>query len=886
MLKAKHVKLTLRGPTLLNALSSTALSLSLLACEPSATRSALAGSMAGQASAGHHSAGARAEAEVSGDEAGSGLVIHAGAEAGAEAGARAGAEAAEPWSNRAIYEGLKPSCAPCHSAGQTLPYFESLGQFERLIVMDPAWVRAGSPDESELIKLLSGSSLGRYTQMPPSASYRDQLSSLTEQRPAAPSIEALEAWIAEMDPTEPFNPTEEEQRCASLPARRPLARLSRVEYQRAIEALLGTRIDVASDLPADHEAHGFTHLAELLTLSPLLLEKYELAAQSLAAEAVPERHPSPQELFLEGERDMSSEVGAANDRYWNLWANGELSATIELPASGLYEITISVGGGQAGPEPVRFALTIDGIVVEEAESAAMTPAFEQISFQVPLVEGAQRLGVRFLNDYWCPEERYLEGLCAGIGDRNLHVDSVLVSGPLYAELPPSAFEQRYLSCELESLRAGALDEQALERCALDSLRPFLRLAWRAALSEEELEPLWSLVRTELSREGSSPSASFARALRQGVHAALLSPRFLLREEPSGAGEALSGFERAMRLAALIWQSHPDEQLLEEASSGELNSEEGLSVAVRRMLADPRAESLATEFAARWLTLPHLDGAAPDYEAFPSFDEELRREMRRETEGLLLSIFREERPLLELIDAEFTWLTPRLAEHYGLTAQLDPALGETPQRVTLPQGGRLGALTHASWLTLSSQPTRTSPVVRGKWVLENLLCLPPPPPPPGVEGLPPSVDQDASVRARLEQHRADPACAACHTHMDAIGFGFEQLDGTGAFRLSDSGRVIETAGALPPLSDAAPGAEGAPFEDAVSLARALRADPRVERCVAERFVIYALGRGLRPDERCLVDEALERAAARGMSLQALVESVALSPLFLTRGEERP
>jgi len=882
MLSAKQVMLTLRKPKPLYTLSAVSLSLSLLGCEPRATHSALAGSMAGQVSAGHHTAGAQAGAQVSGGEAGSGFVINTGGGAGVEEGG----EATQPWSNRAIYEGLKPSCAPCHSSGQTLPYFESLGQFERLIVMDPAWLRPGAPDESELIKLLSGSSLGRYAQMPPSASYRNQLSSLTEQRPAAPSIEELEAWIAEMDPTEPFNPTEEELRCASLPARRPLARLSRVEYQRAIEALLGTRLDVASDLPADHEAHGFTHLAELLTLSPLLLEKYELAAQNLAAEAVPERHPSPQELVLEAERDMSSEVGAANDRYWNLWANGELSATIELPTSGLYEITISVGGGQAGPEPVRFALAIDGVEVEEAESAAVTPNFERISFRVPLVEGAQRLGVRFLNDYWCPEERFLEGLCAGVGDRNLHVDSVLISGPLYAELPPSAFEQRYLSCELESLRAGALDEQTLERCALDSLRPFLRLAWRAELSEEELEPLWALVRTELSRESSSPSASFARALRQGIHAALLSPRFLLREEPSGAGEALSGLERATRLAALIWQSPPDEELLEEARSGELNSEEGLSVAVRRMLADPRAESLATEFAARWLTLPHLDGAAPDYEAFPSFDEELRREMRRETEALLLTILREERPLLELIDAEFTWLTPRLAEHYGLSALLDPALGEAPQRVTLPQGGRLGALTHASWLTLSSQPTRTSPVVRGKWVLENLLCLPPPPPPPGVEGLPPSVDQDASVRARLEQHRADPACAACHTHMDAIGFGFEQLDGIGAFRLSDSGRVIEATGALPPMSDAAPGAEGALFEDAVSLARALRADPRVERCVAERFVIYALGRGLRADERCLVDEALERAAVRGMSLQALVESVALSPLFLTRGEERP
>ena len=662
-----------------------------------------------------------------------------------------------------------------------------------------------------------------------------------------------------------------------------MTRLSRVDYQRAVEDLLGTALPVSDDLPADNESYSFTHLADLLTISPLLVEKYHLAALALSEEAVPNRHPTPQELFFEGETDMSSDVGAPNGRAWNLWAVGDLSVSVTVERAGEYEALLSVAGTQVGPDPTRFALKLNDVVISQGETWSQNPEYEVVRLSLPLTEGTHTLSIRFLNDYYCTEQGVLEGRCPEAGDRNLLVDSLLVRGPLYQEQPPSSFEARYLTCDWENIRSGQLSRAEVLSCGKESARRFVRLAWRGEPSAEQLNRLEALISAELET-ANSLTLGLSQGLRQVVHAALLSPQFLMREEPTPAGQALSGQELAARLAALVWRSVPDEALLSAAERGELTSEAGLRAQLSRLLDDPRADTLATEFSARLLNLHHLDVVAPDYAAFPSFDEELRASMHQESERVLKSLLHEDRSLLDLINADFTWLNPRLAEHYGLSDQLDPSLGDAFQRVSLPQGGRLGALTQGAWLTATSHATRTSPVVRGKWVLENLLCVPPPPPPPGVEGLPPAVNQDTSVRARLEQHRADPACAACHVHMDSIGFGLERFDGVGAFRVTDAGRLIETAGLLPPTSHLDD--EGAPFEDAVSMARALRDDPRVGRCVAERFLVYALGRGLQEDERCFVDEVINQAEARGMTLRALVEATALSPLLLTRGEVRP
>ena len=278
-----------------------------------------------------------------------------------------------------------------------------------------------------------------------------------------------------------------------------------------------------------------------------------------------------------------------------------------------------------------------------------------------------------------------------------------------------------------------------------------------------------------------------------------------------------------------------------------------------------------------MQLHHLESAAPDYAIFPQFDEGLREAMTQEMQRTLATVQEEERSLLDLVNLNFTWVNARLARFYGLGDLYDRAEGDEFRRITLPQAGRLGLLTQGAWLTVTSHPTRTSPVVRGKWVLENLLCSPPPPPPPNVEGLLESgVDQDASVRERLEQHRADPSCAACHTHMDTIGFGFEQFNGIGEFRLMDGRDVIDPSGELPsdpPIS----------FEDTVGLVNALREDEALPRCVAERMIIYALGRGLMEEESCFVDQVMDNAG--NYSLQSLAKAITGSVLMSHQGESQ-
>jgi hypothetical protein len=619
-------------------------------------------------------------------------------------------------------------------------------------------------------------------------------------------------------------------------------------------------LDPGADFPEENESYGFSHISALLTLSPLLIEKYDIAAASLAAEAVPS-HSSPTSVYiLEAESDMTSSVGRAYSDVWNLWSNGTLEGYVTLPSAGDYRISAVVSGGQAGPDPVELSLLVDGVEQETFQSTAQSPNRDTVEMTVNLSAGEHTIGVSFLNDYYCSADRFEAGECADQGDRNLLVDRVRVEGPTAIFVPPSNFETHFVTCDPTG--------RAVESCTRTILARFGRLAWRRPLSIDDVDRLWGLVQSELDwRDG----------MRQAVHAILLSPYFIFRLERAPEGQALNAYERASRLAAFVWRSIPDELLLDAAERGDLDTQEGIVSEVERLIGDPRAESLVQDFGGRWMQLHHLEAAAPDYDRFPEFDEELRVAMHEESMRVLQTIVDEQRPLLDLVNADFTWLNPRLAAFYGLEGEIDANSRERFQRVALPQGGRQGFLTHASWLTLTSHPTRTSPVVRGKWVLENLLCAPPPPPPPSVEGLPETgVDQDASLRERFEQHRADPSCAACHTHMDAIGFGFEQFDGIGNFRLMDGREVIDPSGELPTEPPTQ-------FNNAVEMINALRADPALPRCVTERMIIFALGRGVQEEERCMVDDIMRNAGS--LSLQELAQAIAGSVMMTTQGESR-
>jgi hypothetical protein len=406
--------------------------------------------------------------------------------------------------------------------------------------------------------------------------------------------------------------------------------------------------------------------------------------------------------------------------------------------------------------------------------------------------------------------------------------------------------------------------------AMRNLREFASDAYRRPVTDEELGRLFGIMR--LAYEQGSPPDEIYQTVMLAV---LTNPHFLFRVErdPSPEDEdgirELGDYELASRLSYFLWSSMPDAQLFAVASEGRLREPEVLASEVRRMLADPKARALVDNFAGQWLQLRNLSRLAPDPDRYPGFDDALRQAMQRETEMLFETIVREDRSVKEFLTADYTYVNQRLAEHYGI----DGISGDQFVRVSQPVGRR-GVLTQASILTLTSNPTRTSPVKRGKWVLDNLLGEPPPPPPPGVEELKEGADQLGTLRDRMEQHRSNPSCAVCHTKMDAIGFGMENFDGIGAWREMDGRDRIDPTGTLPGNV----GFSGP--EELVDLLCKNNAEAFL-RCLAKRMLTYALGRGLESYDRCAVNGILDRMAAEDHRFSAMVIAIVNSDPFRYR-----
>ncbi|MBE7503172.1 MAG: DUF1592 domain-containing protein [Verrucomicrobiales bacterium] len=452
--------------------------------------------------------------------------------------------------------------------------------------------------------------------------------------------------------------------------------------------------------------------------------------------------------------------------------------------------------------------------------------------------------------------------------------AVVTASPLPAELPPS--HRRLFFTE-----PAADTPEAWRASAGEILGAFARRAYRRPVTAGEVAGLLRFY--EMAR---ADGESFTASVRVALSAVLVSPHFLFREATpeatpeanveAGSVQPVDEFVLASRLSYFLWSTMPDETLLALAERGELRR--NLEAQVRRLLADPRADALVEHFAGQWLQFRTLAVVAPDPRAYPEFDEPLRTAMRRETELFVQTILREDRSVLEFLDADWTYVNARLARHYGL----DEVEGDAFRRVSLVGTARGGVLTQGSFLTLTSNPTRTSPVKRGKWVLDNLLGDPPPPPPPGVPELEESNDTQLSgtLRERMEQHRADPLCASCHALMDPIGFGFENFDGIGAWRDREGEHAIDPAGAL---------ASGQSFRGPAELKRVLLTAKREEflRCLASKLLTYALGRGLEYYDRCAVDETVHALKAGEHRFSALVLGVVNSaPFQLRRAEGAP
>lgn len=641
-----------------------------------------------------------------------------------------------------------------------------------------------------------------------------------------------------------------------------LRRLNRSEYNNTIRDLTGVDFHPADGFPADEVGYGFDNIGDVLSLHPLLFEKYLEAAEEIVAKTIEAERRRVFGVRIEAEK-AEVDAAAVPVEVWalSLQKEGEVFAQVDFPRDGEYLLRARAYGEQAGPEPARMALRIDGRDVKTSPVEAVETAPKVYETRTRIAAGKRRFSIAYLNNYvdtTNPDP-------ALRGDRNLVIDwfeaEELPSGG--APAATAVFTRR------------PLDDTDREACAREILARFAGRAFRRPPRSDEIERLAGIVREEQNR-----GEGFEGAVGVALQAVLISPNFLFRVEEAGAGELagkgsrlLSDHALASRLSYFLWSSMPDDELLRLAGEGRLRSPEVLEAQVARMIDDPRSREFVENFASQWLQTRFLDAVSPDPKLFPTFNEKLRQAMKTETLLFFEAILRENRSLLDFIDADFTFVNELLARHYGI----EGVTGEEFRRVPLGGTPRGGILTQASILTFTSNPTRTSPVKRGKWILEQILGTPPPLPPPNVPELneAPEAILSGSLRERLERHRADPNCATCHSKMDPLGFAFENFDAVGAWRDFDGKFLIDPSGSLPDEG----GRKGASFEGADGLRAVLKTRKEAfARALSEKMLTYALGRGLEYYDRCAVDRILEELGRDGYRMRTVVLAVAKSHPF--------
>ena len=669
---------------------------------------------------------------------------------------------------------------------------------------------------------------------------------------------------------------EADQHAKPDPGRVTVRRLNRTEYNNTIRDLMFIDFNAAEDFPSDDIGHGFDNIGDVLTMSPVLMERYLSAAETIVQKAIlvgePPKPPKRQSVatFLKTTKQEAFEVP-----FRTLDAAGKLWITHKLTAEGEYKFRFHGWGRQVGDEPVKAVFQIDGKDYDTVEVNATSN--EKATYHcspVQLSPGEHTISLAFLNEFTDPKAEKPEE-----AKRALFVHWFEFEGP-HDMVPPS--HKRLLACNAEQ----AKPEQARE-----ILNRFVTRAFRRPASPAEVDRLVNLVMQSLN-EG----LVWEVAMQRAMMVTLVSPKFLFRLELDNRPEspdprALDEFQLASRMSYFLWSSMPDQELFALAGKGELTS--NIENQVRRMLADPKSNALVDNFAMQWLQLKRLKTIAPDPKLFPTFNDQLRAAMLKETELFVDAIIREDRSIKDLIDADFTFVNRPLAQHYGLESLLTKPEGEGDrrrnrgrgngdrefQRVTLPDKLRGGLLTQASVLTVTSNPTRTSPVKRGRWILEQILGAPPPPPPPNVPELAEGdkAQLTGSLRQRMEQHRANPACANCHAKMDPLGFGFENYNAIGGFRDKDGEFPIETAGVLP---------GGKTFQGPVELKSILKEQrAKVGRNLAEKLMIYGLGRGLEYYDRRSIKKIQEELEKNDYKFSTLaVEIVKSDPFRMRRGSE--
>ncbi len=784
---------------------------------------------------------------------------------------------------------VEDTCLPCHNdrrrrGGLSMASLQALDS----VAHDPnTW-------EKMLGKMRTG-------EMPPPE----------DPRPHPETLEKVTAWIEhELERIDRLAPPE--------PGRLTIRRLNRTEYNHTVRDLLGVDVRPADDFPQDDSGYGFDNIADVLSISPVLMERYVIAAERVARLAVFGPEPLKPTLVRKnsGPRKVV-EITTVPEEYdeTGLTLPNAAHTMHRFPVDGEYVIRVHAGGIRpAASEPVTYTLWIDGReVASQSLDAAAQASFSQdeqelfgktLDFRTRLTAG----------DHWIAVAipRLFEGLPPSYGGPNPSTRPIPPPRefkPPRRELPPERIAEIRKRFEEEqarvrpsnSARVGYLEiggpyEQAtgplpgsrerifvcghpagshVQGCARRIVTNLARRAYRRPVGAADVEPLLGLF-----RQARSAGDSFDQGIALALQAMLVSPDFLFRIEqdrtPDGGVAPIGPHELATRLSYFLWASMPDEALMAKADAGTLGDPAVLEAEVRRMLRDERAMTLVHEFGGQWLQIRALENVNPDVEKYPGFDPYLRMSMREETERFFARIIREDRSILEFLDARYSYVNERLARHYGIPGVRGPEF----QLVRLNDPNRGGIVTHASVLTVSSYSTRTSPVLRGRWVLDNLLDANPADPPPDTPAIEESgADASMSMREQLEAHRANPICAACHVRMDPLGFGLENFDPIGQWREMDGEFPVDSTGNLP---------DGRSFQGPAGLREILGTEEDAfAKALTSKLLTYALGRGLEPYDRRTVRMIARRLPHHEYRFSGLVMEIVNSvPFRMRRGVTTP
>ena len=750
-----------------------------------------------------------------------------------------------------------------------------------------------------------------------------------------PTLEESESFVAHIESIfEHANRTAKPD-----PGRVTIRRLNKVEYRNTVRDLLGVDFDPTENFPADDVGHGFDNIGDVLTMSPLLMERYFEAAEAIATRVILVEPPPPSKRYQGGSRLDPRHDDVPDERFRLLdptateaWKSGPFTTGATYfkmfpDEEIIYKATLYVEPDSQTPvaetetdnetpvaepdsqtpvaetdsqtpvaetdsqTPVEVALFILGEALEEvsppeelARLVGVDPASDNRikilkTFEITARDPKETQTVEFLVTGIPNIERAGIAMvkpAVGEPSEKLQIRTLWAEGPLDTR-PDTQF--KILACTPDIPQAAQTREV---------LTRLLRRGYRRPPTEAEVEQLAQFV-ASIQTDG----AKWEAGIQQAIKVILCSPKFLFRLELDDRPQRpdpypIDAFQLASRLSYFLWSSMPDDELFELAAKNQLTV--NLEAQVKRMLADPKATELARDFGSQWLQIQRLATVAPDRERFPTFGRRLRAAMLKETELFLESIFREDQNVLDLLDADYTFLNKELANHYGITDTQGNWMGQKKtilggeeikgsefRRVALQGASRGGILTHASILTVTSNPTRTSPVKRGRWVLEQILGSPPPPPPPDVPEL--EEDHDAitgtTLRERLEQHRADPACANCHAKMDPIGFALENYNAIGAFRTKEGELEIDTTAELP---------DGTSFDGIADLKQIIKdRKQQFVRCLTEKMLTYALGRGLEYYDRPTVDQIVAQLETEGYRSSVLITEIVKSdPFRLRRG----